>query len=125
MCFSVILFRYLVFGIICLSICQRSCIKVPLYFDATKKLKMQPAVLYCTLLMMPPAQLSFFFSVISLIWLFCLCPASPKRHHRVVQNLPKTSFLHQTNKFALCMKSIFSYLDTKAFRGTHSKTSHI
>lgn len=70
----------------------------------------------------------FFSSVTSLIWLFCLCPASPKRHHHVVQGLANTSFLHcshQTNKFTPCMKSVFSYLAAEAFKGGHSKTSHM
>lgn len=95
---------------------------------------MQPAVAYPgepmpIFLLANDASCTAFF--------FLLLPASSGysvgallllRHHPVVQNFPKISFLycsHQTNKFTPCMKAVVSYLAAEAFRSAHSKTSHI
>lgn len=100
-----------------------------------KKLKIEPAVAYIAelspiLRAASDAYLAAFFfaSAISFICLFCAVPCFSKRHHHVVQSLPKTSLSHcshQISKFTPFMKPVFSCLAVEAFRCAHAKTNHI
>lgn len=104
-----------------------------MYQDTTailciEKLKIEPAVTYIAelspiLRAASDAYLAaFFFLPVSFISLFCAVPCFSKRHHHVVQSLPKTSLSHcsrQISKFTSFMESVFlyfSYLDARMIR---------